>query len=100
MVALGSRRGRTASFEAATGRANFSVKRLSANRDINKQTSGGKTCGSGEATALHHPTFDSFAGLADVLGEQRTLLDTLEDPFGFLTICRCGITHKGNRIVH
>jgi len=44
------------------------------------------TRGSGDASVLHHPALDGFAGLAHVLGEQGALLDTREDLFGFLTI--------------
>src|SRR4051812_17032236 len=42
--------------------------------------------GSGDASVLHDPAFDSFAGLANVLGEQCTLLNSLENPLGFLAI--------------
>lgn len=42
--------------------------------------------GSGDASVLHDPAFDSFAGLANVLGEQCTLLNSLENPLGLLAI--------------
>src|SRR6185437_5354337 len=55
--------------------------------------------GSGDASVLHHPAFDSFAGLANVLGEQRAFLDALEDLLGFLAVSRRGIAHESDRIV-
>src|SRR5262245_43112193 len=45
-------------------------------------------------------TFDVLAGLANVFGQQRAILDALEDLLGFLTIRRRGVAHICNCIVH
>ena len=43
--------------------------------------------------AVNHPELEGLAGLANLFGKDRALLDALEDLFGFLTIRRCGIAH-------
>src|SRR5215475_3747601 len=58
------------------------------------------TSGLDNAVALHYPASDSFAGLANFLGERGTRLDSLKNLLGFLTIRRSAVAHESNCLVH
>src|SRR5262245_12124880 len=50
--------------------------------------------------ACFNSTFDSLAHLANVFGQQRAILDALEDLLGFLAIHRRGVAHVCNCTMH